>query len=300
VNVSAFCSRVSAAAGEALIGTASRVDVWLLLEYGGLWRREAYEGSLLPERTRSAIDSLLRAVPHARVNTIKHERDVVERPRFFLAVCSEHDSRLYAVTLDTYEDLADLDLPGMVRGDAASESFRQVDPLYLVCTHGQHDRCCATFGVPTCRALHSLAPERAWQTSHLGGDRFAPNVACLPQGVMYGRVLPERVPDVVSAHDAGRVVLPLYRGRTCYPFPVQAAEALLREALGEDNIEAFELRQRSREGKVWTVEFQHLADDALHRVVLERNPTALQELLTCTAKHPQSAPGYRLLQVERL
>ena len=72
----------------------------------------------------------------------------------------------------------------------------------------------------------------AWQSSHVGGDRFAGNLVTLPDGVYSGRVEPSEAWAVVEAALAGRVYLPCYRGRSCYGFAAQAAELAVREATG--------------------------------------------------------------------
>ena len=64
--------------------------------------------------------------------------------------------------------------------------------LHLVCTNGRHDPCCADFGRPVMRALTDAGAPDAWECSHVGGDRFAANIVCLPEGIYYGRVEPER------------------------------------------------------------------------------------------------------------
>ena len=69
------------------------------------------------------------------------------------------------------------------------------EPLYLVCTHGKHDPCCAQRGRPVTAALAAARPGRVWQASHLGGCRFAPTVLVLPLGLMYGRVGPPPPPS---------------------------------------------------------------------------------------------------------
>jgi (2Fe-2S) ferredoxin len=97
-------------------------------------------------------------------------------------------------------------------------------PLYLVCTHGQHDACCAARGRPLTMALEALRPGRTWQVSHLGGCRFAASVLVLPLGLIYGRVAPSAAADVVSAADAGHVEpAALLRGRIGHSPAAQAA-----------------------------------------------------------------------------
>jgi (2Fe-2S) ferredoxin len=66
--------------------------------------------------------------------------------------------------------------------------------------------------------------ERAWQVTHLGGHRFAPNVLVLPQRAHYGRVTPEALPAFLETVEAGRLAFPLLRGRTGLPRAAQAAE----------------------------------------------------------------------------
>src|SRR5699024_10918271 len=64
-------------------------------------------------------------------------------------------------------------------------------------------------------------PGSVWETTHLGGDRFAGNVAILPEGSMYGRLDGTSAPDVVTAHLDGDVDLTRWRGRTIWAAPEQ-------------------------------------------------------------------------------
>ncbi|MDP9392751.1 MAG: hypothetical protein M3Q27_00150 [Actinomycetota bacterium] len=50
--------------------------------------------------------------------------------------------------------------------------------------------CCAVSGRPLAAALTAAYGDRVWECTHLGGDRFAGNVAVLPHGYLYGRVSP--------------------------------------------------------------------------------------------------------------
>ncbi|MBF5082942.1 sucrase ferredoxin [Quadrisphaera sp. INWT6] len=102
----------------------------------------------------------------------------------------------------------------------------------LVCTHGRKDWCCARRGRPLAAALAELAPQRVWECSHLGGDRFAANLLSLPTGWTYGRVDVDDAASVVAETAAGRVVPSLLRGRSCDAMVVQAADVLARQELG--------------------------------------------------------------------
>ncbi|WP_344233856.1 sucrase ferredoxin [Kribbella hippodromi] len=121
------------------------------------------------------------------------------------------------------EQLLDV-LAGREVGTVSSE------PVYLVCTHGRHDACCAVWGRPVAAALAAAYPERTWECSHIGGDRFAANVVTLPNGLFYGQVSPDRVVELVEQDAAGVVVPDLLRGSGVFIPPVQAAQHFARAA----------------------------------------------------------------------
>jgi hypothetical protein len=85
--------------------------------------------------------------------------------------------------------------------------------------------------------------EWAWQSSHIGGDRFAGNVVTLPDGVYHGRVEPADAWAVVEAALEGRVHLPFYRGRSRYGFAAQAAEIAVRGATGALGVDEVRVRR---------------------------------------------------------
>lgn len=104
------------------------------------------------------------------------------------------------------------------------------EPVYLVCTHGRHDACCAVRGRPVAAALAAVYPERTWECSHIGGDRFAANVVVLPHSLFYGQVSPARALEVARRYDDGEVVPELLRGSGAFVPPVQAAQHFARTA----------------------------------------------------------------------
>jgi hypothetical protein len=167
-------------------------------------------------------------------------------------------------------------------------------PLLVVCTHGKRDRCCARHGRPLYDALRAAAPRgEVWQSTHVGGDRFAGNVVALPQGTFHGRVGPDDVPGLLAALGTRRVDLEHYRGRSGYPFHVQAAERALRAAGGLLGIDDLVLLASERRGEdAWHVRFR-TPDGAVHRldVVAELGEP---ELLTCEAAELRRPRRYRV------
>ena len=104
--------------------------------------------------------------------------------------------------------------------------------MFLVCCHGRRDPCCARIGTPVFEALRAhVAEDAVWQSSHLGGHRFAANVLVLPSGILLGRVGPADAPRIGAELAAGRIPLDLYRGRTTHSSDAQAADAAVRERL---------------------------------------------------------------------
>ena len=134
---------------------------------------------------------------------------------------------------------------------------RTSEPIALVCVHGRRDRCCAQHGAAVYRSLQSRLGD-VWQTSHLGGHRFAACVLTLPDGLMYGRLRAEHGDAFAAAQYAGEVGdLDLFRGRCSYDRPTQAAEIFLRRRTGERHAGAFEWVETSADGATsWTARFR--------------------------------------------
>ena len=221
------CSELSLAAAEPLAGTATQGADWLLVEVRGAWGRDAIRDSGLD----SAVSDQLTAYPGKVVLIRRPDRRV--GGAVIRAEVREDGGRAIRNDLASHERLAIADLPA---GDAID------GPVFLVCTHGRRDACCARLGAPLYEALaRHVPPERLWQASHLGGHRFAPNVVVVPHGIQLGRIPLDRVGEVVATVTAGRIPLDLYRGRTLYAPRVQAAEIAARVATGCDGVEALKL-----------------------------------------------------------
>ena len=248
------CSLASLSVDEPMAGTAiESVDRWLLLEVNDAWAPKPLDTEALPASARSRLNEWLES-PRSRLQLIRRPGRNGRRP-LFIVVSS--DGRAQQAELDRFEDLAELDLESM-----ASEPF---EPTVLVCVHGRRDRCCAQHGSAMYRALQSRIGN-LWQTSHLGGHRFAACVLTLPDGLMYGRMRPEHADGfVASLHTGDLGDLDLFRGRTGYDRPAQAAEifvSLDTGLRGSRDLEWVDTRKES--DAAWTVRFR--AGDLEHCV----------------------------------
>jgi hypothetical protein len=224
-----FCSELSQANGEALAATASRIDHWLLIEYRSLWARDELGASLLPDGVKEHLRRLLGRLARPRLLFVRRpERRSHRGLALFYGRTSERAPWFRSLELDSYEDVLSLDLAAAFERPAPLGDPLD-HPLLVVCTHGKRDPCCARYGRPLYEGLREAADDAwVWQSTHVGGDRFAGNLVCLPEGVYYGRVSRLDALAVLAEHLAGRIELDHYRGRCCHSFPVQAAEREVR------------------------------------------------------------------------
>ena len=131
----------------------------------------------------------------------------------------------------------------------SAEWEREHARLLLVCTNGRHDQCCANLGRPLVRALReSQWATQVWECSHIGGDRFAPNLVVLPDSLYFGRVEPESASSILSALDDGRIEVPRFRGRTCFSLAEQAVEHFVRRELAIDAIDGVVIESQAADG----------------------------------------------------
>jgi (2Fe-2S) ferredoxin len=203
---------------------------------------------------------------------------------------------LERLVLADLRELLSLDLAPLA--DGGSVGGRPVlAPLYLVCTNGRHDPCCAEYGRPVALALEQLVGERVWECSHVGGDRFAGNLVCLPDGHFYGHLDPSSALRVVTAHEQGQVVLEHWRGRSTLPFVAQAAEGYVRAAVGLAGRDDVRFRGSRRDGDRHRVRFTLSTGDEVVAVVAVSERTAPAGL-TC-AGTGRTTPSFELVALER-
>lgn len=219
-NDRVYCSDLCLASGEPMLGTATQVDVWLLLEYKPVWRAKAVEDNELATATKDWID---RAVSAVAAKGGKARVQFIRRPELDSAVTTlfvAESGTLRRFQGEGYAEIQHLDID-------TAQMDEVHDPQYFVCTNGQRDLCCARYGLPVYAELRNLVGERAWQTTHVGGHRFAPNVLTLPQAAIYGRVFVDEVPEFTTRIENGELSTRHLRGRSAYPPEAQVAETLV-------------------------------------------------------------------------
>lgn len=298
----AFCSLRSKEAAEKTFGTASMGDAWLLLEYAQPWGARAFRESALPNEVKIHLSGVLKSIPRSRVLFIKQTRKVKGPLILFVARTRESLSSILKYEFFEYEQLLDFDLASALAGGSPSGTTPWEHPLFLVCTHGKRDQCCAKFGIPIYKTIRTLAGESSvWQCSHVGGDRFAANIVCFPDGIFYGHVTEESAQLIVKEYYERRIVLTNFRGRSCYSFPVQAAEFFTRRETGFHGISDLKfLTYDPLKPNEWQVRFFSEVDAKIHQVSLSSHLSEFQNRLTCHSSEPRSVVQYSLIEHEIL
>ena len=253
-----LCSEASEQGQEPLAGTAAFATTWILVEEPGVWAPTPLDSpGIAPHRSR--LERWLSEFSDARLQLIRRADRLPQRRRIFFAE-PIHASLRYVEC----SDLDEIDIASLKNG-TLGKSWTQ--PLWLVCTHGKRDRCCALHGSRFFQAMEAIDPEHVWQTSHLGGHRFAATVLNLPGGYCWGRVVPEDAPSMLHAEriqDFRKI-----RGRVCYPPAVQAADIQLRRDMNLSSDANVQLCRVDHNADGWRVYFDIGSSRRIVRVRIE-------------------------------
>ena len=266
-----YCSDWSLAIDEPLAGTAVFSKVWFFLEYNQPWAAKATNDNNLPPSVQTWLAEQ-GALVNGRLQFIKQPRGTRTDWAFFVACFADTGSRVYLFELARYEDLFQIDLPAIVAGEARYEVHLTTEPQLLVCTNGKRDVCCALQGVALLRALAAELGTAVWETTHLGGHRFAPTLLTVPDGVNYGRINPQDVPQFLTHLQNKTLWLEKLRGRVCYAPAEQVAEQFLRQKSGDLHLDGYQhVRTQAVAAEAWRVQFQ-AHDGATQSVTVEAAP----------------------------
>lgn len=267
---------------------------WLLIEQPGPWSADVLEETLdavFPPESRAKLDELrahgLRPLLIRRPG--RHTRDPHRTRRAVFVGGGAPGSRwLERLEINDLSELATLDLSAVV--DGRGGVGEPVDgPLFLVCTHGTKDMCCAVLGRPVASALNANHPGRAWEVSHVGGDRWAGNLLVVPDGFLHGQLEPNEAARVAKAALNDQVEPDHLRGRTSVGSSwSQHAEVAVRQGVSgvrglDDVLAVHERPLRDDPGAdVWVVRVR-AADQLFDVTVRHREPVRPGSASRCSA-----------------
>ena len=290
-----LCREKSLALDEPLLGTASVVHRWILIERDGPWGANALQKNRFEPDVQLKIQELGRLTGARLLLIRRHGKRPQTGVRVMCSYTSHAQKWLEEFHLDSIDDLFDLDLSPLKHGASVGGKAVSENRLF-VCTHGKHDPCCAKYGMPVAIALDLEWPERTWETSHIGGDRFAGNVLILPLGIYYGRVQPSEAVTLIEQLDRGNLSLDHYRGQSAFAFRVQAAEWWARKEYQCLQLEDLSLveHQESEDDESLTKFLTRSGKTIEVRLTVGKGPA---RKLTCRATSTGSPPRYQVRSV---
>jgi hypothetical protein len=294
-HLESFCALEARLANMPLVGTAPRVDVWFLLEYPHPWGNKALEESHVPEPVKQYLSAQVDATPNARIQLIKHRSRKVSAEIVFSIVLSREENPVrYTFALPQYEALLDLDLAAVVSGSPNYDSHISSEPLYLVCTNGRRDPCCASRGLPIYEKLFQQLGSSVWQTTHVGGHRFAANLICLPHGIYYGRLDDIDPLAPIREYEQKRLFADALRGHCCYEPVVQAAERFFHTQVKGLELDRYRLNDaKETASNEWVICFEE-PDGALHYLTVGIETTTHEALVSCGSDQKEPVILYHL------
>lgn len=224
------CGMASRDLGEEIAGTATVVTEWLLIEDRSVWGPDAVAD--LASRSHAMAALVDAAVGGGmRVMAIRRPSRRDRPPLVYRATSRDGAVRL---TRDPLEVAA-----GTLTADPRAHLAQEQREMFLICTHGRRDPCCTRWGKPA--AMDLGEDPSVWESSHVGGHRFAGNMVALPLGLYLGRMDRDNAGIVLEGLRAGRVPIEHLRGRSAWPQPAQAAEVFARRHLGDRGISGWRL-----------------------------------------------------------
>ncbi len=287
------CSHASEAVDEPFLGTASTITNWFLVEHPGPWGEEALRHARLPA---GLGDTLRRRERELRIRILlirRHGQPTGARRSCFAIHTGPDRPWLERADLEDIRDVAALDLEALGRGSSVGLTPME-GPLFAVCTHGRRDPCCAERGRPLASAISDAFPEQTWESTHIGGDRFAGNMIAFPHGFYFGRVDAADGVEVASDYVEGTIDLEHLRGRSCLPTDVQAAEQYLRARQALTGIDDVTVIEVTRTGAETSATFRTPLGS---RRVGVRRDLGPEERLTCHSEVMQRPPRFELLGI---
>jgi hypothetical protein len=285
------CSHASEAADEPLLGTASTITNWLLVEHPGPWGERALLHARLPHGLGVA---LLQRERELRIRVLlirRHGRAAGDTTIAFAIHTGPDRPWIERADLDDVRDVTTLDLDPL--GSGRSLGLTPVDTaLFAVCTHGRRDPCCAERGRPLASALTRAYPEQTWESTHIGGDRFAGNMIAFPHGFYFGRVEAVSGVEIAARYLDGKLDMEHLRGRCCRPIDVQAAEHFLRVAHDLTGVDDAAVDEVVRADADTFTTFR--TPLGRYRISVRRN-FGSPEQLTCRSGTTERPPRFELL-----
>lgn len=278
---------------EPLYGTIKSAKVWLLLEYNGVYTKQAWEDARIPDDVKTKLDTF----PDARALLIRQPEQVHAHDRIislFMVDATAQTPVIYHLKLQSYSDILNIDLQAVRSGSVVDATD---EPLYVICTNGKRDVCCSKYGIALYNAMIGRAHQHVWQASHIGGHRFAGTMYCFPDAICYGFLQPEDADAIVRSYSHRRLLLDKLRGHAIYDKPIQAAEYFLRRDLNNNDLDSVIYQNDVQDDERWFINFS--VEGVVYKVTI-KSGTPIQALATTGDKFLKDIPQFKLVDIKQL
>lgn len=267
-----YCSEATQHINEPLAGTAPHVKHWVSISWPKkLWQEEALNSKGFPasipewQKQQNIISGKI------AVRLISKENTSKDKVQIFIYPEGIH-----------YNDVPPQEIVNVLQNhylEKKDTRFLKSNPepfQLFICTHGRHDKCCALFGQAVYQKFREVIEERQlpidlWQSTHIGGHRFAATGIVFPHGHVYGRMKVEDVEPILDSIIKTEVYVSNYRGCYLYGPKEQVVEAYAHQkGLKEDRAYTF---QKIETKEISDNRFQGLVDiqfDSDQEVILKQ------------------------------
>jgi hypothetical protein len=250
------CSSIALAIGEPLYGSAPTAQAWILLEQPGGWGPDALNESDVDAKVAAGLARRAEQFS-CRILLIRKRSGRYEPSRLscYLASSAPGAAWMERIEVRSAFEVLECELEALCQPEPPGIGMPE-NEVYLVCTHGRRDPCCAELGRSLLNGL-SKTDAPVWESSHQGGHRFAANLACFPHGLFYGRVRQGDGAEIIASYRRSEIYLPCYRGRSPYDSLVQAADYFVRSETGVLGIDVPRLERIVHENRRASVSFRN-------------------------------------------
>jgi len=227
MSESKFCSTLCQQSGEPLAGTAPFAEHIVFITWPKkFWEYEALESKggfptglkkWMKEKSKICGKISIRLASRAELGNDKVEIFIYPGKKYFSNVLPKE-----------IPEILELNFQPNISSNLSYGKFEN-DQIFI-CTHGRHDKCCAKFGQKLADQMRYFIqkqnlPIEVWESSHLGGHRFAATMIDFPSGRVYGRMTPYEIPKFLESRKRGLIYSSAYRGSLFLQELEQVAEA---------------------------------------------------------------------------
>lgn len=297
---SVFCCKQNVDTFSPLFATAPYYRHLFLLELNEPFQHDTLADSTLPDVVKQHFATQLANIPSAKLLCIRQPHITNRSLRLLYAPV--HSKQVYVYHFEDYRQLLSCSLSAWIEQPAMFSELANGN-MFLVCTNGKRDQCCAKFGIPIYeKLLETVGEQQVWQCSHLGGHRFAPTLISLPQHHCYGYLSVDTIAAFVDLHQQGKIAMEYWRGYCGHTPAVQAADYFLRQHQHSFDYEAVLLKNYSPAEKETT----HRAEWAIVATGKQYAVQYSQQLSTdliyesCSKKSPIPYTYYTLQTLEQI